>query len=339
MLPATVGQDQTGGRMADRETGDWLELVVRVPTSAQDAVVAWLLDRGANGVQEDYPGLFPAGDGPVVSGDPSEWWGEAPRNESGEVVLTGWLPKPTAPEAEAEALHRFLREIDAFVPGVGDAPVTVRVAPDQDWNAHWKASWKPTPVGNRLLICPSWEHPPETDRIVMRIDPGMAFGTGTHFTTASCLGLIEELAMDEADRPRSLLDVGTGTGVLAIGGLLLGIDRATGIDVDPEAVAEARENALRNGVGERLTVTSHPLTGDEGCFDVVVANLVAHTLLRVAGPICHAVAPGGSLIASGILLCHEDAVDLALRDRGLTPWTARRDDSWVTLMYRRMGGS
>jgi ribosomal protein L11 methyltransferase len=324
--------------MSERDVGDWLELVVQVPTAAQDAVVAWLLDRGADGVQEDYPGLYPAGDGPVVSGDPSEWWGEAPRNDSGEVILTAWLPKPTAPEVEAEALRRFLREIDTFVPGVAEAPVTVRVAPDQDWNAHWKASWKPTPIGERLLICPSWEEPPETERVVMRIDPGMAFGTGTHFTTASCLGLIEGLTADPDCRPRSLLDVGTGTGILAIGGLLLGIDRATGIDVDPEAVAEARENALRNGVGERLTVTSQPLAGDEGRFDVVVANLVAHTLLRLARPICRAVAPGGSLIVSGVLLCHEEAVDAAIRDHGLTPWTERRDDSWVTLMYNHLGG-
>lgn len=324
--------------MSEHDVGDWLELVVQVPTAAQDAVVGWLLDRGANGVQEDYPGLYPAGDGPVVSGDPSEWWGEAPRNESGEVILTAWLPKPTAPEAEAEALHRFLREIDAFVPGVAGAPVAVRVAPDQDWNAHWKASWKPTPIGNRLLICPSWEESPATDRIVIHIDPGMAFGTGTHFTTASCLSLIEGLSADAKRRPRSLLDVGTGTGILAIGGLLLGIDRATGIDVAPEAVAEARENALRNGVGERLTVTSRPLAGDEGRFDVVVANLVAHTLLKLAAPICRAVAPGGSLIVSGILLCHEQEVADALRDNGLTPWTAQRDDSWVTLMYQRLDG-
>lgn len=324
--------------MSNPTAGDWLELVVKVPVAAQEAVVAWLLDRGADGVQEDYPGLYPAGNGPVVSGDPSEWWGEAPRNESGEVILTAWLPKPTAPEAEVDALRRYLREIGGHFPGIDNAAVTARVAPGQDWNAQWKASWKPTPLGNRLLICPSWEEPPMTDRILMRIDPGMAFGTGTHFTTASCLGLIETMLEAPDARPRTLLDVGTGTGILAIGGLLLGIDRALGIDVDPEAIAEARENADRNGVGDRLTVTSRPLTGDEGRFDVVVANLVAHTLLRLAGPICRAVAPGGSLIVSGILLCHEDAVDQALRERGLTPWTALRDDSWVTLMYHHLGG-
>jgi ribosomal protein L11 methyltransferase len=321
--------------MSEQGTGAWLELVVRVPVAAQDAVTDWLMGRGAAGVQEDYPGLYPAGDGPVVSGDPSEWWGDAPRNESGDVVLTAWLPGTADPDAEVRALRDRLRELAAVAPGVADAPITVQATPDQDWNARWKASWKPTPIGERLLICPSWEEPPATDRIVMRIDPGMAFGTGTHFTTASCLGLVERL-VDGGDAPHAtLLDVGTGTGILAIGGLLLGVGRALGIDVDPEAAAEARENAERNGVADRFAVTTRPLAGDEGRFDIVVANLVAHTLLRLAASIAGAVAPGGTLIASGILPCHEQAVADALAATGLVPLDTLRDESWVTMTYRR----
>jgi len=313
------------------ENQEWVELTVTVPVAAQDLVVDWLLEAGASGVQESYPGLFPAdGEGEVISGDPSEWWGEAPKNKSGKVDLTAWLPKSYL-NLEND-FQGFLQRLEARFPGILVHKVSIEDVPAQDWNANWKATWKPTAIGMRLMVCPSWEEPPETDRIVMRIDPGMAFGTGTHFTTASCLSLIEEIV--EKTTVDSLLDVGTGSGILAIGALLLGVKRAVGIEVDLDALAEARENAVRNGVADRMTVTSAGVGSGEGQFDVVVANLVAHTIVRLAKPICQAVADGGWLILSGILAEHEETVDREIQAHGLKRHASMTEDSWVTLLYR-----
>jgi ribosomal protein L11 methyltransferase len=311
----------------------WVQIEVRVPVAAQEAVTAWFLDRGATGVQEDYPGLYPE-DGPVISGDPAEWVPEAPANTHPEVLLVAWLPLPAQPEREAEALHTYLVALDEVVPGAAQSPIDAFELPAQDWNAEWKASWQPLPVGRRLLVCPSWLQPPlAPGRIVLGLDPGMAFGTGTHFTTGSCLEFCDQIM--ETAGPVDVLDVGTGSGILAVAALLLGARSAIGIDVDADAVEEAKINAERNGVDDRFTASSRPLAGDEGRFAVVFANLVAQVILKLADPIAACVAPGGALVTSGVLRCHEEEVGQAMKDRGLVEVEARRDDHWVTTRWRR----
>lgn len=312
----------------------WVQIEVRVPLAAQEAVSAWFLDRGATGVQEDYPGLYP-NDGPVVSGDPAEWTGEPPANPSPDVYLIAWLPPPATPVNEEAALRAYLADLDAVVPGAGPSPIECFALPEQDWNSSWKASWQPLPVGKRLIVCPSWTDPPDAPgRIVLGLDPGMAFGTGTHFTTGSCLEFVDEV-MAEAPPGTDVLDVGTGSGILAVGALLLGARSALGIDVDADAVAEARQNAERNNVQDRFTATANPLTGSEGRFGLVLANLMAQVILRLADPLAATVAPGGALVTSGVLLCHEDEVGRAMRERGLVQADVRRDDHWVTTLWRR----
>ena len=313
---------------------DWVEIAVRLPVAAQEAVSAWFLDRGATGVQEDYPGLFP-GDGPVVSGDPAEWGGDAPDNPAPDVVLTAWLPPPAIPEREVAALIAFLRELDAVVPGAGDSPVEATPLPEQDWNSAWKASWQPLPVGQRLMICPSWTPRPDAPgRIFLCLDPGMAFGTGTHFTTGSCLEFVEDI-MTAATAPIDVLDVGTGSGILAVAALLMGARSAHGLDMDPDAVEEARQNAERNDVQDRFTASADPLNGREGKFGLVLANIMAQTILRLADPLVACVAPGGHLVTSGVLLCHEEEIRSTLESRGLAFLRARKDGTWVTSLWQR----
>jgi ribosomal protein L11 methyltransferase len=313
---------------------NWVEIEVRLPLAAQEAVTAWFLDRGATGVQEDYPGLYP-GDGPVVSGDPGEWSGEPPANPGPDVLLVAWLPPPAQPEREGAALTAYLRDLDEVVPGVADAPVAAWALPEQDWNAEWKASWEPLPVGHGLLVCPSWITPPDAPgRRILKLDPGMAFGTGTHFTTSSCLEFVE-IAMERAAVPPQVLDVGTGSGILAIAALLMGAPSAFGIDVDADAVNEALENADRNAVGDRFRATAEPLSGEEGRFGLVLANIIAQAILRLADPLAASVAPGGFLVTSGVLRCHEDEVGGAMEQRGLVRADVRRDDTWVTTLWQR----
>jgi ribosomal protein L11 methyltransferase len=318
----------------------WIEIETRVPVQVQESVVAWFMDRGATGVREDYPGLYPLDDsGPVVSGDPSEWWGEAPSNTGTEVVLIAWLPPPARTADTVSALRRFLTALDERAPGTGAALIEAREIESQDWNAAWKDSWKATRIGQHLVVLPTWEEvPADEDRLVIRIDPGMAFGTGTHFTTASCLELLESVLQDPSFSNTTVLDVGTGSGILAVASVLLGAREALAIDVDPDAVAEAARNADCNGVSDRVRVSGEPLSGSEGQFGIVLANLVAQTIERLAERIAAAVAPGGILIVSGILSFHEASVRVTLGSLGLDAWTVYRDETWVTIGFRKGEG-
>lgn len=312
--------------MTDPFRATWIEVTARVPRDHRDALVAWFLVRGAAGVQEEYPGLGALGDdGPVVSGSPREWDGQGPDNPGSDVVIRAWVPGRSGPELETKALlHAF--------PGMD---VEARKVGDRNWNRQWLEAWRPTPVGRRFLVCPAGKAPDDPGpRIPIHLKPGMAFGTGTHFSTAGCLEILEELAA-EGPLPARVLDVGTGSGILAIGALLLGSSEARGLDLEEDILAEARSNASLNGVGERFTTSAIALTDGTGGFDLVFANLIAQVILDLADPLAASTAPGGHLVLSGILLCHEEEVRLAFESRGLTVEKTRKDDSWVALAFSK----
>lgn len=317
----------------------WTELTVTVPTAARDAVIGWFMDRGSAGVQEDYPGLFPLdGGGPVTSGDPREWHGEATPNPGASVVLKGWLPPPVTAEREGAALKSFLDSLAAEWPGMDNCPIEAFEIESVDWNAEWKSHWKPVEIGRRFVICPTWETPPDTGRLVIMLDPGMAFGTGTHFTTASCIAAAEDFFAGVDDPAAiSVLDVGTGSGILAIAALKLGAREAFGIDVDPDAARESLTNAETNCVADRYAATDKPITGHEGFFELVFANILAQTLTALAPQIADTVVPGGCLITSGILLEYEKDVAKTFTSLGFDVISARHDDSWATITFEKSG--
>ncbi len=310
---------------------EWLSIRIDVPEEHRDAVVDWLVSRGATGVEESYPGVGEIGvDGPVVSGDPAEWAGDAPDNPTGCATLRAWF--------DADESVGLIDEMRATFGTIGQG-IEAGHEPDQDWNAAWRASWKPTPAGRHLLICPSWIAPTaDEDRLIIRIDPGMAFGSGTHFTTAGCLAILEDV-MRQTPVPERLLDVGCGSGILAIAGLRMGVRYAMGIDVDPCAVVASRENAILNGVAERFEATDVPLSEALGTWPLVLANILAPTILRLADGLVRAVQPDGALILSGILVTQERRIHAAMRRRGMQRFACLRDTDWVALGYRRLGPS
>lgn len=204
---------------------------------------------------------------------------------------------------------------------------------DQDWLSEWKKGWEPILIGQRLLIAPSWklEQIKDTDRLVIQIDPGMAFGTGTHETTRGCLELLEKYWQGGA-----LLDVGTGTGILAMAALKLAPGaRVTGFDVDPEAVEVARENAELNQLGNDLELEVNKLSSYAGQeFDVVLANLTADVIVPLAPEFPAVLKPQGTLIVSGILREQGDDVIAALTSHNFTLLEAKPDGEWITFALR-----
>ncbi len=234
----------------------------------------------------------------------------------GRALLVAWFSEREAAEAAHAAHGGTLTEV-----------------PDEDWGEGWKKDFKALDVG-RVRVRPSWiEAPPPPGSVEVVLDPGMAFGTGTHPTTSLCLAALSELL---SARPgATVLDVGTGSGLLAIAARKLGAGRVAANDIDPIAVEVARENAARNGAAVELT--GAPVETVAGTFDVVVANILANVLVALAPTLAARVAPGGVLFLSGILAPQEDEVRRAHVEEGLEPLPGgdRRDGEWSLLALRR----
>lgn len=221
-----------------------------------------------------------------------------------------WLSQDAAGQAVLDAVR-----------GAGFAPETALID-DADWGNNWKQYYKPLPIGRTLVVVPEWEPVPEGGRIPLRLDPGLIFGTGSHPTTRMCLEAVEKLAAPE----KRVLDLGCGSGILAIGALVLGCREAAGCDIDPKAPDVARENAALNGIGgDRFRVCAGDVLADEelrarlgGGYDLVLANIVADVIIPLAKLAPRFLAPGGDFVCSGVIEGRQAEVEQALEKAGFS---------------------
>jgi len=197
---------------------------------------------------------------------------------------------------------------------------------DQDWERSWMDNFQPMRFGQRLWIVPSWHEAPEPQAVNLLLDPGLAFGTGTHPTTSLCLQWLDGQALDGC----SVLDFGCGSGILAIAALLLGAERAVGTDIDPQALEASRDNASRNGIAAERFPLYLPGDMPAGTYDVVVANILADPLVQLAPTISAHVRPGGRLALSGILAEQAEEVRAAYAELFELDPTAVQD-GWVRI--------
>ena len=224
------------------------------------------------------------------------------------------------------ALARIVAEVGCDEPEL----LSVSDVEDQDWVRITQAQFQPSHVSPRLWIVPSWSEPPVADALNVRLDPGVAFGTGSHPTTRLCLNWLDENVRAEDN----VLDYGCGTGILAIGAKKLGAATVCGTDIDPQAVEAARDNAVRNEVEAEFWL---PADMPEGTFSVVVANILANPLKLLAPALLGRVAPKGSLVLSGVLARQAEEVIAAYRavDPTLPLSVWREQDGWVCLAGSR----
>jgi len=237
---------------------------------------------------------------------------------------------------EKERLRQIV-DSNLTLPDEGEIELTVSEIPDEDWSRKWKEHFKPLQVGRRFLVTPTWEAVhcgPE--RLIIRIDPGRAFGTGHHESTRLCLEWLESCReLDQGSARRSLLDLGTGSGILAIGAALLGFSEVVGIDNDPEAVKVAEENIMLNGLSEKIRLLCATPEGVSGSFDVVISNIESKPLIRMSETIASKVRAEGLLALSGILIEQADEVVAEYEKRGLRPAGVKTAGEWVLLAFQK----
>ncbi len=208
---------------------------------------------------------------------------------------------------------------------------------DEDWENNWKEYYKPIEVGKKLLIVPEWEETPETERAVLRLDPGLIFGTGAHPTTQLCLEALEKHVTETTE----VLDLGCGSGILSIAALILGAPHAAGCDIDEKAPDVVMENAALNGIGEdRLSVFCGDVLRDSSLkrklsgrkFDVILANIVADVIISITGGVSDLMSENGVFICSGIIEGLQDEVEKAIISAGLNIAERREKDGWYAFI-------
>lgn len=248
------------------------------------------------------------------------------------VVVRTYLPAGKDAKGKIKAIERELWFLNAIRP-LGD--LRVRRRTDEEWAETWKEFFPVLHLGRRLVIKPSWlEYSPQPDELIIELDPGMAFGTGLHPSTRMVLELLEETIQPGQE----VLDVGTGSGILALAAVKLGARRVLAMDTDPVAVKVAKGNVKNNEAGSIITVqqgsagTVPEGSGSPPAFDLVLSNIVANVIIDLAPDFHKLLRSGGHIIASGIIAHRLDDVLAALRAAGLELATERREDDWVALV-------
>jgi ribosomal protein L11 methyltransferase len=318
--------------MGTSATDPWWEINISIPDDLVEDAGALFIEAGALGCEHLSAQLPP----PMFAGQSATVLPVAPAGCA--TLRLSFAADLTRDDVAALTLTTLAAIGLEHVP---TGPITKRT--DVDWAERWKEHFPPLQLGQRVFIVPSWERdfrvPP--DGLAITLDPGLAFGTGQHATTALCVELIEAGLAAAPAASLQLLDVGCGSGILAMVAARLGCQRALAIDNDPSAVIVTRENVQQNGLSSTVQASDMGLEQIPGHFDWVVANILAQTLIALAAPLVAHTAPGGTLVLSGILVSQEDEVVAAINDAaqasGRTlPVTVRRAqrDEWLAVQLR-----
>lgn len=287
----------------------WIQLILEVDKSSNDDAEQALLDAGALSVT-----LKDAEDDPVLEPPP----GETPLWD--QIILTGLFDANINTEALTQTIHHQLSE---------QISLRIEQLEDKDWVRAWMDNYKPMQFGKRLWVCPKHLSPPDKDAVNLMLDPGLAFGTGTHPTTSLCLQWL-----DQADvTNKTILDFGCGSGVLAIAALLLGAQHCDATDIDPQALEASEDNARENNVFEKLEVML-PDKIPEQKYDMVLANILAGPLVELSSMLANYCNTNGSIVLSGILETQSQSILDAYK-----PWFDLDEpavqDEWVRITGKR----
>ncbi len=301
---------------------DWIEVSLGIVDGEAAEAIAEVLQRyGHQGVSVQREGLMP------------NMYDETDPPPVGGYTVRAYFLNDDHAEQTKTQLEHALRLMNLMYPMPAPAYSIVR---DEDWAEAWKVHYHPVRIGKRLLIRPAWvELQPEDGVMVVTLDPGMAFGTGTHPTTQLCLEALEELVKPGI----RALDLGAGSGILAIAAVKLGAVHVHALDTDSLAVQVTSENAEKNGVADSITSQQGSLESlltSARRFDLIVVNILAKIIIEMcAQGLGQIVRPGGLAVFSGIIDTQADEVEAALRSTGLLPYKRRQQGDWIVIEARR----
>lgn len=310
---------------------EWLELIVHTTTEGTDPVSDILMEAGASGTMIEDRADIPDPDKPH-----GIWEIIDPKlleNMPEDVLVHAWFEENPSLPSLVESLRNRLSEMGRSSQNFGSLQLELRSVNDQSWTDVWKKYFKPFYAADHLVVKPTWEpfDPAPGDRVI-EIDPGMAFGSGTHETTGMCLSMLEEVISGGEE----VIDVGTGSGILAIGAALLGAGRVLATDIDPDAVRVAAENVRNNHVDHIVSVTQGNLLDHVSTVcDICVANIISDVIISFAAPLMPHIRPGGLFLCSGIVSVRADEVAQALTDAGYEILRKQTRGEWTAFMSRR----
>jgi len=311
------------------EARRWTRVVIESPPELGEEIAVFLADLTGGGVEH------------------------VPRSGAGEEAreqVIGYMGDPSLYPSQARKLEAFLARLGERGPEGAPRIVGSEPVPEEDWQRSWRVHFQTGHITPRLVVKPPWEeYLPAAGEHVIEIDPGMAFGTGLHASTRLTLSFIDDLypkpgtgaaprgAEEEAAFPERVLDVGTGTGILSMACVLLGAKEVVAIDIDPQAVAAARENILRNELEETIVVSDQELATVEGSFSLITANILFNTLVLLAAELAGRLDQGGALLCAGILAGEQqEKLRKVFKEHGLTCVEERTEGDWAALRLDRM---
>ncbi|MBR6164677.1 MAG: 50S ribosomal protein L11 methyltransferase [Clostridia bacterium] len=310
---------------------NWIELVIHTTTAGSDLVSECLMEFGASGTMIEDRADIP---------DPSKphgiWEIIDPRlleNMPEDVLVHAWFPPDESFPLLMDRLRARLARMTAEHSDFGSLRMDTRTVSEDSWTEVWKKFYKPFYVGDHLVVKPTWEDftAAPGDKII-EIDPGMAFGSGTHETTGMCISLLQEIIRGG----ERVIDVGTGSGILAIAAALLGAGSVLAVDIDPDAVRVASENVRHNHVDSVITVREGDLlkSTDETC-DICVTNIISDIIIAFARPLMDHIVPGGLFVCSGIVKERTEEVRTALLEAGFEIIKTVFRGEWVAFLSGR----
>ncbi|MCX5865863.1 MAG: 50S ribosomal protein L11 methyltransferase [Proteobacteria bacterium] len=303
---------------------EWAEICLDIPQYLEDPIAGFIFDLGSHGVFTDRAKSRPYFD--LFSGPKPE-----------RLVLLAYFIRDENLEKRVEQIREFIRSA-AQAQGREEIPkVSYEILMDEDWAENWKCLFQVVRIGKQIVIKPSWESvTPAPGEVVVEITAGMAFGTGTHFSTRLALILLEETLEEMKKKgPVSVLDVGTGSGILGIVAVKLGVEKVVGIDLDPRAVEIARNNAYLNQVTARMETSETPVAQVPGEFEIVVANILAEDLIEMKKELVGHMKKSGYLILSGVLTAKRDQVREAFEAEGVVLDRDPTEDEWIGMRFKK----
>lgn len=309
----------------------WHEITVHTTEEAAEMIAHYFDEHGAGGVSIEESSASQK-ERDTSLGQWYEWKNDIP---VGQVVIKGYFSEFNDIEPVLQSMQTAVRNLPEFGFDPGTPKWEVREVDEEDWANSWKQYYKPVRISPSITVKPTWEaYEPTEGELVIELDPGMAFGTGTHATTALCLRALER-AVKPGDR---VIDVGTGSGILAIAAGKLGAERVLALDLDPVAVTSASENAGLNHFSDLIEVRQSDLLGvidQHTVADVVVANILAEIIVTFVDDVYAVLRPNGLYVASGIITRKEDDVVAALEKAGFIIEHRDYDSDWVAITARK----